>query len=70
MILIKLNDDNFEYDIYSLVKAFYPKEDITFTDEIKPDMKDNLSYFLVINYRKTTIDLELYKPEESNLKLI
>ena len=32
MILVKLNDDNFEYDIYSLVKAFYPKEDITFVD--------------------------------------
>ncbi|MCR4694511.1 MAG: coproporphyrinogen dehydrogenase HemZ [Pseudobutyrivibrio sp.] len=28
MIYIKLNEDNFEYDIYSLVKAFYPKEDV------------------------------------------
>ncbi|MBO6128123.1 MAG: coproporphyrinogen dehydrogenase HemZ [Pseudobutyrivibrio sp.] len=28
MIYIKLNEDNFEYDIYSLVKAFYPKEEV------------------------------------------
>ena len=35
MIEVQLSYDNFEYDIYSLVKAFYPKEDIVFT---KPDI--------------------------------
>ncbi len=70
MILVKLNDDNFEYDIYSLVKAFYPKEDITFVDEIKPNEKNNLSYFLVINYIEKAIELELYKPEDNELILI
>lgn len=68
MILIKLNDDNFEYDIYSLVKAFYPKEDITFVDEIKPE--DNVSYFLVINYELKSIDLKLFKPADVDLRLI
>ena len=29
MIGIELNEENFEYDIYSLVKAFYPEEEIT-----------------------------------------
>lgn len=28
MIGIELNEENFEYDIYSLVKAFYPEEEI------------------------------------------
>ncbi len=26
MIELRLNQENFEYDIYSLLKAFYPKE--------------------------------------------
>lgn len=59
MIYIKLNDDNFEYDIYSLVKAFCPREDISFV-KIRPE--DKSSYFLVINYIKDAIELELYKP--------
>lgn len=29
MIGIELNEENFEYDIYSLVKAFYPGEEVT-----------------------------------------
>lgn len=67
MISVKLNDDNFEYDIYSLVKAFCPKEDITFVKE-KP--KDKISYFLVINYIKDAIELELYKPDKDGMTLI
>lgn len=59
MIYIKLNDDNFEYDIYSLVKAFCPREDISFV-KIRPE--DKSSYFLVINYIKDAIELELYRP--------
>ena len=62
MICIKLNDDNFEYDIYSLVKAFCPREDISFV-KIRPE--DELSYFLVINYILDAIELELYKSSSS-----
>ncbi len=62
MICIKLNDDNFEYDIYSLVKAFCPGEDISFV-KIRPE--DELSYFLVINYILDAIELELYKSSSS-----
>ncbi len=60
MIIVKLNYDNFEYDIYSLVKAFYPKEDIKFS---KDWPEDNISYFLVINYVEDRIELKLYKPD-------
>lgn len=47
MIVIKLNDNNFEYDIYSLVKAFYPKEEVVFAQDCS---KDNISYFIEVNY--------------------
>lgn len=29
MILIQLNKQDFEYDLHSLVKSFYPGEDVT-----------------------------------------
>lgn len=35
MILVTLNIANFEYDIHSLVKAFFPKEDVSVTAETK-----------------------------------
>ena len=28
MITVQLNEPNFEYDIHSLVKAFYPQHDV------------------------------------------
>lgn len=30
MIQVRLSEDNFEYDIHSLIKAFYPKEEVVF----------------------------------------
>ena len=35
MILVTLNIANFEYDIHSLVKAFFPKEDVSVSAEAK-----------------------------------
>lgn len=35
MILVKLNRPEFEYDIHSLIKAFYPKEDVCVSAEEK-----------------------------------
>ncbi len=35
MILVTLNEANFEYDIHSLVKAFFPKEDVSVSTEAK-----------------------------------
>lgn len=58
MILIKLNDNNFEYDIYSLVKSFYPKEDIKFVDDFATE---EMSYFCMSNKQidKETIRINL-----------
>lgn len=35
MIIVKLNAPEFEYDIHSLIKAFYPNEDVSVTAEKK-----------------------------------
>lgn len=35
MILVALNEANFEYDIHSLVKAFFPKEEVSVSAEAK-----------------------------------
>ena len=35
MIIVKLNAPEFEYDIHSLIKAFYPKQDVSVTAEEK-----------------------------------
>ena len=45
MIYVKLNEDNFEYDIYSLVKAFYPKEDVRIGTDEEPVDEELLLQF-------------------------
>ncbi len=57
MIYVKLNEDNFEYDIYSLIKAFYPKEDVRIgTDEAPVD--EELLFCMDVQYsdHKLTLD--------------
>ena len=39
MITVKLNEANFEYDIYSLIKAFYPQEEILVDTNPKADQE-------------------------------
>lgn len=54
MINIKLSQNNYQYDIHSLVKAFYPKETINFKEVNNID--------LWINYFDNKIEI-LYKNE-------
>ena len=35
MIAVKLNQPEFEYDIHSLIKAFFPEENVSVTAEEK-----------------------------------
>ncbi|MCR4830523.1 MAG: coproporphyrinogen dehydrogenase HemZ [Pseudobutyrivibrio sp.] len=57
MIYIKLNEANFEYDIYSLVKAFYPKQDVQIGTEDAPSGEDIL-FTMAVEYadKKLTLD--------------
>ena len=56
MILVKLNEPNFEYDIHSLIKAFYPEENVSVTAEEKK-YDEAVTTELVITYGNTSIKI-------------
>ena len=49
MIFVKLNEANFEYDIHSLVKAYFPQEDVLVSSEEKQPA-EGVSFRLAIDY--------------------
>ncbi len=58
MIIVKLNEANFEYDIYSLIKAFYPREDI----QVIPgdyEGQEQISFCLVVRYTPERIFIRM-----------
>jgi oxygen-independent coproporphyrinogen-3 oxidase len=57
MIYIQLNEDNFEYDIYSLVKAFYPKEEVKISTEPTPE-DAGLLFSMQVNYSDNVLTLD------------
>ena len=57
MIYVKLNENNFEYDIYSLIKAFYPKEEVRIgTDEAPAD--EELLFCMDVQYADNKLTLD------------
>lgn len=59
MVTVQLNRPDFEYDIHSLIKAFYPQEEIQFTAEIPLD-REAISFHLVIIYAEMNIEFQFY----------
>ena len=57
MIYVRLNEDNFEYDIYSLVKAFYPKEEVKIGTSPAPDDERPL-FCMDVNYSDHILTLD------------
>ena len=49
MILAKLNQPEFEYDIHSLIKAFYPEQNVSATAEEKI-YEEEIENILISNY--------------------
>lgn len=49
MIFVQLNKENFEYDIHSLVKAFFPREEVSVCTEAE-DTDERISFRIDINY--------------------
>lgn len=56
MILVKLNEPNFEYDIHSLIKAFYPEENVSVTAEEKK-YEEPVTANIEIKYQETSIQI-------------
>lgn len=56
MITVKLNEANFEYDIYSLIKAFYPQEEILVDTNPKAD-QEKVSFSFVVTYAMEQITI-------------
>lgn len=67
MIKIILNEPNFEYDIYSLVKAFYPEEEVSIeATETQIDCVTSAIYLLV-NYKENLIKIQFWHKKEEIL---
>ena len=58
MILAKLNQPEFEYDIHSLIKAFYPKENVSATAEEK-EYEEEINFRIDITYTDDHIYIAL-----------
>lgn len=79
MILVHINEAKFEYDIHSLVKAFYPSEDVKVTmEDLKetPDMEFFMEYsndrFSFCDSNKNVLEtvevsLDAAKTEQKNI---
>lgn len=62
MIVIKLNRPEFEYDIHSLVKAFYPKQDVAVTAEDK-SYEEPAIWEMQLAYRSDSIRIVWWENE-------
>ena len=60
MIVVKLNQPEFEYDIHSLVKAFFPEENVSVTAEEK-HYDEPASWMFMMDYREDGIAVEWKK---------
>ncbi len=63
MIVVELNEANFEYDIHSLLKAFYPKEDIRIQTESPEDLTEG-DIHLEISYAKDKLTISWEEDSE------
>ena len=64
MITVRLNRADFEYDIHSLVKAFYPAENVQVSAEQK-ESKEPISFHMVTTYLEKAIQIAFYESEDT-----
>ena len=57
MILAKLNQPEFEYDIHSLIKAFFPEENVSATAEDKK-YEEEITFQFQVEYEPQQIKIE------------
>jgi len=63
MILAKLNQPEFEYDIHSLIKAFYPEQNVSATAEEK-EYDEEILWRMDIDYAQDKIRIVLSEPTQ------
>ena len=64
MITVQLNKRDFEYDIYSLVKAFYPGEDVSICYE---DTVEDAVLKISVFYGENKIFIDFDSPNSSGM---
>jgi len=62
MIVVQLNQDHYAYDIHSLVKAFYPSEDVSVCTAPK-DVCGPVQLRMFVDYEPNQIRVKLQEPE-------
>ena len=60
-IAIRFNKKDFEYDVYSLVKAFYPQAQVTMFYEGAEEAEGEYGMFLLVAYGSQEICLAVEK---------
>ena len=63
MITVQLNKADFEYDIHSLVKAFFPQEEVQVSAEEK-DTSERISFRIDIEYRPASVAVQFWKNDK------
>ena len=66
MIEVQLNKQDFEYDIHSLVRAFYPGTEVSIFYGESPKEESELK--IVIRYETNYIEITIQKPGEAPLR--
>lgn len=58
MITVLLNRAEFEYDIHSLIKAFYPSEDVYVADHEKEKIEEPVDFHMDVTYEDDRIHMK------------
>ncbi|MCU6761874.1 Oxygen-independent coproporphyrinogen-III oxidase 2 [uncultured Roseburia sp.] len=67
MITVQLNKADFEYDIHSLVKAFFPQEEVQVSAEEK-DTSERISFRIDIEYRPASVAVQFWKNDKKGIR--
>lgn len=69
MITVLLDKAEFEYDIHSLVKSFFPAEDVFVADREKEKLTDPVSHHMEVHLGEDEIAFTLYQVTEQGEKI-
>lgn len=65
MITVLLNRPDFEYDIHSLIKAFFPTENVYVADHAKAKLQEAVSHHMDIFFERKQLHFMFYELDET-----